>query len=248
MLIIPAIDILGGRCVRLYMGNYDSAEVYEASPVETAEKFQEAGAKRLHIVDLDAARKGSSENRRLLRKIRRAFAGTIEVGGGIRTQEDVDHLLEAGVDRLVVGTILAKEPETVESWVKRYGQKFIGGIDSLAGHVKIAGWKKDSKILDSELARHCKNLGLISIIFTNIAKDGTLEGPDLESTLRIHQESQLPVILSGGISSPEDLKMVSDGAHKGLPGVITGKAIYKGKIDLAQCIANYQKDPEEALW
>ncbi|OHD13491.1 MAG: 1-(5-phosphoribosyl)-5-((5-phosphoribosylamino)methylideneamino)imidazole-4-carboxamide isomerase, partial [Spirochaetes bacterium GWB1_48_6] len=233
---------------RLYMGHYDSAEVYEGSPVEIAEKFQEAGAKRLHVVDLDAARSGSSENRRLLRKMRRAFTGIIEVGGGIRTQEDVEHLLETGVDRLVVGTILAKEPETVEAWVKRYGQKFIGGIDSLHGHVKIAGWKKDSKLQDSELARQCKNLGLISIIFTNIAKDGTLEGPDLENTLRIHRDSGLPVILSGGISSPEDLALIAQASPEGLPGVITGKAIYKGRIDIAQCIADYQKDPSEVLW
>lgn len=248
MLIIPAIDILGGRCVRLYMGHYDSAEVYEGSPVELAEQFQAAGAKRLHVVDLDAARTGSSENRRLLRKIRRAFEGTIEVGGGIRTQEDVEHLLETGVDRLVVGTILAKDPDTVEAWVKKYGQKFIGGIDSLAGHVKIAGWKKDSKILDSDLAAKCRDLGLVSIIFTNIAKDGTLEGPDLENTQRIHRESGLPVILSGGISSPEDLKVIADAAPAGIPGVITGKAIYKGRIDIQKVIADYQKDPKEALW
>jgi len=170
------------------------------------------------------------------------------VGGGIRTQEDVEHLLETGVDRLVVGTILAKEPETVEAWVKKYGQKFIGGIDSLNGHVKIAGWKKDSKLLDSDLARQCKNLGLISIIFTNIAKDGTLEGPDLENTLRIHEDSGLPVILSGGISSPEDLAVIAQADAKGLPGVITGKAIYKGRIDIAKCIADYQKEPLEVLW
>lgn len=243
MLVIPAIDILDGNCVRLYMGDYDSAEVYEGNPADVARAFEEAGAQRIHIVDLNAARTGSSENRRVIRKIRRAVNCLVEVGGGIRTDGDIEHLLEIGVDRLVIGTILAKEPKTVEDWVARFGQKFVGGIDALRGVVKISGWEQDSQLSDIDLARRCKELGLISLIYTNISRDGTLEGPDIERTQKIAQESGLPVILSGGISSAHDIQLLAEGDHPGIAGVITGKAIYKNRINIAEVIQKYQKDP-----
>lgn len=249
MLVIPAIDILDGNCVRLYMGDYDSAEVYEGNPADVAKAFEDAGAKRIHIVDLNAARTGSSENRRVIRKIRRAVNCVVEVGGGIRNDGDVEHLLEIGVDRLVIGTILAKEPKTVEDWVKRFGQKFVGGIDALRGIVKISGWEKESQLTDIELARRCKDLGLISLIYTNISRDGTLEGPDVERTAKIAQESKLPVILSGGISSAHDIQLLADGDYPGIAGVITGKAIYKNRLDIGEVIRMYQRDPKlDGVW
>jgi len=250
VLIIPAIDILNGSTVRLYMGDYDSVEVYDTNPVDMARKFEEAGAKRLHIVDLNAARTGSHDNRMVIRKIRRSFSGTIEVGGGIRTREDVEHLIEIGVDRMVLGTVLVKDPKLVSEWISQFGPRFIGGIDALRGEVKIHGWEEGSSLSDIVLAKKCKELGLVSIIYTNISRDGTLEGPDVERTARIAEESGLPVILSGGISSEGDIAAISEGLYPGIKGVITGKAIYKNKIDLAACIAKYQRaqDSEGILW
>jgi phosphoribosylformimino-5-aminoimidazole carboxamide ribotide isomerase len=227
MLIIPAIDILGGECVRLYMGDYDSVEVFEANPVEMARRFQDAGAKRIHIVDLDAARSGSSQNRRMIRRIQKAVDCDIEIGGGIRTEEDVDHLLELGVNRLVLGTILAKDPAKVERWASKYGDVFIAGIDALGGNVKVNGWEKESGITDVELAKRCADIGVISIIYTDISRDGTLEGPDIDRTKMIAKESGLPVILSGGIGSDDDIKEICSMDYTGITGIIVGKAIYK---------------------
>ncbi len=234
--VIPAIDILDGKCVRLSRGDYDTAQVYKDNPAEMARQFQDWGVKRLHVVDLDAAQGGWKGNRKAVRKIRKAFKGTLEVGGGIRQEEDVEELLDMGIDRLVVGTTLAKKPELVQGWVFHFGDVFIGGIDALEGRVKISGWERDSRYTDTELARKAGELGLVELIYTNISQDGMLEGPDVENTLRIAGESKLPVILSGGIGSMEDLAQVKKEAGGGLSGVIVGRAFYEGKVDIPQAV------------
>ena len=188
MTIIPAIDLIDGKCVRLFKGDYSSSKVYNEDPVETAGAFAEAGARRIHIVDLDAAR-GDGNNREIIRKIALSVPAVVETGGGVRTEDDVRELLDCGIERMIVGTVLAKSPDRVAGWVSRYGAKFIAGIDALNGEVKVSGWEKGSGLSDTELAAAAAEMGIISIVYTNIAKDGTLSGPDIENTVRIARES-----------------------------------------------------------
>ncbi|MEI8093838.1 MAG: HisA/HisF-related TIM barrel protein [Spirochaetales bacterium] len=253
MLILPAIDLLGGQCVRLHQGDYGQVETYGLDPVAVAREFAAAGAKRLHIVDLDAARggttaAGSSINRPVIRRLCEAFDGVVEVGGGVRTADDVAELLDAGADRLIVGTLLVRDPDAVAGWVARFGAKFIGGIDARGGEVKVSGWEQGSKLLDTDLAARCRELGLISLVYTNIDRDGTLSGPDLERTLLVAEAAGLPVILSGGVSSLADFEAISQAAHPLLVGVITGKALYKNRINLADVIGRYQTPDTGGLW
>ena len=247
MLVIPAIDLLGGRCVRLDQGDYARAEAYELDPVAVAKSFEAAGAKRIHLVDLDAARTGAATNRDVIGAVRRAVNMTVEVGGGVRTEDDVKALLGLGVDRLVVGTVLAKNPDLVAGWTAAYGGRFVAGIDARNGEVKVSGWEEASSLRDTDLAARCRDLGLISIIYTNIERDGMLGGPDLDRTLLVAEAASLPVILSGGIASAEDFAAAKRRRHPLLAGVITGKALYKNRIDLAAVIAEYQ-DEHGGVW
>jgi len=249
MTILPAIDLLDGKCVRLFKGDYDKSKTYDRDPVETAMSFQSAGTRRIHIVDLDAAR-GQGHNREVFKQIRHNVKCTLEVGGGIRSEKDVEELLEAGVDRLILGTILTKEPALVTSWVNNYGPHFVAGIDALDGIVKVAGWEESGGMSDLELARKVADMGLISIIYTNIDRDGTLEGPDVERTMAISEASGLPTIVSGGISSLDDCIQVVEASKDkdpGISGIITGKAIYEGHLDLIEAIAQIQT-PDKGLW
>ncbi len=241
MIIIPAIDLIDGKCVRLYKGDYSTSKVYNEDPVETAKAFEAAGAARIHIVDLDAAR-GDGNNRDVIKKIRSSVSAVVETGGGIRTTEDVQELVDCGIERMIAGTVLAKDPDRVASWIARFGAKFIAGIDALNGEVKVSGWEKGSGLTDTALAKASAEMGIISIVYTNIAKDGTLSGPDLENTLRIARESGIPVILSGGISSADDVEMVcAEAKGRGISGIITGKALYEGKMDIESVIADNQE-------
>jgi len=249
VLIIPAIDLLGGQCVRLHQGDYGQVETYGLDPVAVAREFAAAGARRLHIVDLDAARTGASTNRPVIRALRKAFAGVVEVGGGVRTADDVAELLDAGADRLIVGTLLVKDPETVAAWCDRFGRVFIGGIDARDGEVKVSGWEEGSSLRDTDLAARCRELGLVSLVYTDIARDGTLSGPSLDRTLAVANASGLPVLLSGGISSVADFEAIAHASHPLLAGVITGKALYKNRIDLADVIRRYQTTAHDGgLW
>ncbi len=248
MIIIPAIDLLDGKCVRLLKGDYNSVSSYENDPAVMAEQFQNMGVKRLHLVDLDAARGQGKNNRLQIRAIRKVFNGLIEVGGGVRTEEDIRELLDAGVDRLIVGTVLAKDPDLVESWIRKFGPVFIAGIDALDGEVKVSGWEKGTALGDEDLAVKCRQIGIKNIIYTNIAKDGTLEGPDLERTSRIAEVSGLAVTLSGGISSQDDVDRVCRDGNAGIKGIITGKAVYEGRIDIGSAVESYQKVNEEIDW
>ncbi len=234
--LLPAIDILDGRCVRLFQGDYASARVYAESPAAVARAFAEAGARMLHLVDLDAARGGGTRNRAVLAEVRRAFQYPIEVGGGVRTDEDVRELLDLGADRLIVGTVLARDPQRVASWCARFGQAVWGGIDALDGRVRVAGWEAEAGLEDVRLARQAEALGVGGLVYTSIRRDGALEGPDLEATNRVAEACGLPVILSGGISRPEDVEAVARGRHPRVRGLIVGKALYEGKVDLATLV------------
>lgn len=248
MLIIPAIDLLGGECVRLFKGDYNEVKSYESDPAVAARAFQKLGVKRLHLVDLDAARGEGKNNRDAVRKIRSVFSGILELGGGVRTEEDIKELLDIGVDKLIVGTVLAKTPKLVASWIKSYGKVFIAGIDALDGEVKVSGWEKGTSLKDSELGRICADMGIENIIYTNIDRDGTLAGPDLESSNRMARETGLIITLSGGISSQDDLLDVCDKGDPLIKGIITGKAYYEGRIDLEKALVDFQKEDEEQNW
>ncbi|MFW5743757.1 MAG: 1-(5-phosphoribosyl)-5-[(5-phosphoribosylamino)methylideneamino]imidazole-4-carboxamide isomerase [Spirochaetota bacterium] len=232
MTIIPAIDILGGECVRLVRGDYGEPTVYEKDPVVMARKFADAGARRIHVVDLDAARGDSRTNRKKIRKIRRAVDATIQLGGGIRRDEDIEELLDLGIDRLVVGTAFARRPENVAGWVAHYGDVFLVGIDALEGAVRISGWEKETQYQDTDLAARAKEARVTGIVYTSIDRDGTMGGPDVDRTNAMADASGLPVILSGGIGSMDDLEKVRSSSRSNVVGVIVGKAIYEGTIDL----------------
>lgn len=249
MNIIPAIDLLDGSCVRLQKGNYNESTIYSVDPVKTAEEICSSGCSRLHIVDLDAARGTGKTNRDTIRRIREAVPKVIlETGGGVRSEKDVGELLEIGIDRLILGTIFARNPAFALKWTKIYGRVFIAGIDALNGEVKISGWEQNSRITDTELALKAADSGIISIIYTNIERDGMLSGPDIENTLRIAEVSDLPVILSGGISGEEDLRQAAEAGKTKIAGVITGKALYEEKFNLKSVIEKYNSDVTGVLW
>jgi phosphoribosylformimino-5-aminoimidazole carboxamide ribotide isomerase len=277
MTLIPAIDLLDGACVRLHQGSFDSARRYASDPVEVALGFARAGARWVHVVDLDAARGAGARsagvgaearypggaNRAAIRRIREALGGAegppgcrLEVGGGIRTEQDLAELTEAGVDRLVLGTVLVREPQRVAAWVSarsartRYsgvgwraatgaGPELWAGIDARDGRVRVAGWQEEGGLEDLELARRARELGLAGIVYTSIAHDGTLAGPDIERTNRVAEACGLPVILSGGIGSVEDVERVERRRAVGVAGVIVGKALYEGRVDLAELLRRY---------
>ena len=248
MTIIPAIDLLDGKCVRLFRGDYGQSTEYALDPVEVAAQFFSDGARRIHLVDLNAARSGAgdrtTDNRKIIAAIRATVPEAIvEVGGGIRTTQDVENLKEIGVDRLIVGTVLVTQPDLVEQWAARYPNTFIAGIDAKDGEVRISGWEEGSAMTDTEAARIARESGAVSIIYTNIQRDGTLQGPDIENSLMVADAGGLPVIVSGGIRGPEDFEEIRRISSDRIAGVITGKAVYEKRINLAEVIAAYQSPP-----
>lgn len=244
MIVVPAIDILGGRCVRLYQGDYSRSTVYDFDPAEVAREFEAAGAKRIHLVDLDAAR-GGENNRAIVRRVRAAVSCIIELGGGVRREEDIRELVDIGVDRIVVGTMIVREPDAVAAWSERYG-RLVAGIDARDGRVRVSGWEDDTSVSDEEAAEWAGTHGLRSIIYTDISRDGALTGPSFERTARIAEVSGLPVILSGGISSLDDIDAAAK--TKGVVAAITGRALYEGKIDLRLAIERYQDAQSAGQW
>jgi len=246
MTIIPAIDLLDGHCVRLYRGDYDRSTVYDTDPLEQAMRFKAAGARRIHLVDLDAARGKGKHNREVIRELCEKVEARFEVGGGIRNDHDVEELTAAGVDRLVIGTAFARDPSIIRRWTERFGKKFIAGIDATDGTAKISGWEEDAGISDVELAAMAAGNGAISIIYTNIKRDGTLSGPDIENSVRIAEASGLPVIISGGIGGEEDFRRILGNKPEGIAGIIVGKALYEQRFDLKRVLALYQSEVEEA--
>lgn len=234
MQLVPAVDILDGKAVRLYQGDYAKVTVYHENPLDQALALAESGVRRIHLVDLDAARGQGKTNRTLISRIRSRVGCVVETGGGIRTDDDVKELLDAGVDWLIVGTALVKDPDSVARWVSRAPGHFIAGVDVRDGRVKIAGWEGDGAMSDTDAVRRAASLGFSQVVYTNIGKDGTLAGPDLENSCRIAREGGLPVIISGGVGSMDHVRaaFAHPGAGKEFAGIIIGKAWYEGHIDL----------------
>lgn len=234
MIIIPAIDLKQGSCVRLSQGEMDTATVYSANPSETAKTFESAGAERLHIVDLDGAVSGAARNFQVIERIRQSVSMSIEVGGGIRTLETISAYLDAGVDYVILGTAALKDPELLSNACQTFKGKIIVGIDARNGCVAVQGWTEATGVDAVQFAQTLDPESVASIVFTDISRDGMLTGPDIESTASLARTVSIPVIASGGVSGIQDIENLM---HAGsIYGVIIGRALYTGNIDLAQCI------------
>jgi phosphoribosylformimino-5-aminoimidazole carboxamide ribotide isomerase len=236
MLLIPAIDLRGGRCVRLLQGSFSATTRYENDPVATARGYADHGVRWIHVVDLDAAEGKGGDNLEVIEKIRRAVPCCLEVGGGVRSESQAARLLSLGVDRVVLGTVLVRSPNEVAGWTARLGERFAAGVDARDGRVKVAGWSEDAGVTDTVFAGGLKSLGVRWLIYTNISRDGTLAGPDIERTNEAARAAGLPTILSGGIGSEGDVERAAESADPLVVGVILGKALYESRIDLGRLI------------
>ena len=234
MIIIPAIDLKEGKCVRLLQGRMEDATVYSDNPEDTAKRWVAEGAELLHIVDLDGAFTGGMKNLSAIEAIRKAIRIPIEVGGGIRDMDRIDQLLSLGVNRIILGTVAVEKPELVKEACKKYPDKILVGIDAKNGFVATKGWVEVTQIKAKELALKMQGYGAAGVIYTDISRDGMLTGPNIETTREMAESLNIPVIASGGISSIDDIKRLSK--IKGLWGAITGKAIYSGALNLKEAI------------
>lgn len=236
MIVIPAIDVKDGRCVRLYQGRADQETVYAEDPVEIALTWQAQGAKRIHVVDLDGAFEGRPRNLDVVRRIAEACDVPIQFGGGIRNLAAIEELLAIGVDRVILGTVAVEDPALVHEACRRFGsERILVGIDARHGRVAVKGWVQSTQQDAYDLALHMKRLGVTEIVFTDISRDGTLEGPAFDSLERMCGTG-LKVIASGGVASLDDLRRLREMAHMGISGVIVGKALYTGDVTLAEAI------------
>ena len=236
MNLYPAIDILGGKAVRLVEGRREDVTVY-GTPLEMARRWQEAGARWLHIVDLDGAFSGASVNHDAIREIRNECPGiAIEVGGGMRGYDAVSGMLDTGVERVILGTAAVRNPELLECAVREFGKRIAVGIDARDGKARVSGWKSESGIRALDLAKRMEESGVGLVIYTDISKDGRLEGVNLEAIREMLETTGLRVIASGGVSTHDDVLRLRDLDHPRLEGVIIGKALYEDRIDLAEIV------------
>jgi phosphoribosylformimino-5-aminoimidazole carboxamide ribotide isomerase len=236
MQVIPAIDLLDGHCVRLHQGDYDQVTRFSNDPVAQALSWQEQGAQRLHLVDLDGARSGRPVNDRVVKAITAALAIPVQLGGGVRTSDRAEELLAAGLDRVILGTVALEQPELVEALAARHPGRIVVGIDARDGKVATRGWIEASSTEATELARRFSASPLAALICTDIATDGTLAGPNLGFLRAMAEASSVPVIASGGIGSLEHLLSLLSIAPLGVEGVIVGRALYDGRVELAEAL------------
>ena len=236
MIVIPAIDLKDGRCVRLAQGRKEDETVYSDDPAAVAKQFEAEGAERIHVVDLDGAFDGLPKNREQLKRIVESVSVPVQTGGGIRSLEAVEEVLGLGVERVILGTVALKRPELVREACRRFGpERVLVGIDARDGRVAVEGWVEESSVRAVELARRMLDAGVREVVFTDIRRDGMLSGPNYES-LEEMLETGMRVIASGGVSSVEDLVRLAGYAPRGLTGAIVGKAIYTGAVRLEAAI------------
>ena len=243
MLLIPAIDLKNGFCVRLLQGESDMETVYSSDPAAMAVKFEEAGAERLHLVDLDGAFQGEGANISSIRSILKNISIPVQIGGGLRTEEDIERMLALGVSAVIVGTMAVKRPDVLEKLLKKYtDEQIILGIDARNRKVSIEGWKEITEIQDVEFAIRWKNSGIKRVVFTDISRDGMLSGPNLAALREMAEHTGLKIVASGGISSMDDLEQLKTLEPNGVDQAISGKAIYEGKIDLKRVFKCLQSE------
>ena len=235
MQVIPAVDLRGGRCVRLYQGQLERETVYGDAPVAVASRWESLGAKMLHVVDLDGAFRGRSGNGAAIAAIGKILKIPFQVGGGIRSRDDVVRTLAAGASRVILGTVAVEQPGLMERLVAEFGERIVVGIDARGGRVAVKGWVEESALQAMELARRLEAMGVKEIIYTDISRDGTLHGPDLAGLEQLLAATSLQVIMSGGISSQEDLLALKAYAGR-VRGVIIGQALYSNRLTLKEAM------------
>ena len=238
MQLYPAIDMKNGQCVRLRQGAFKDITIYSDAPEKVAAHWQEKGASFLHLVDLDGALAGYSVNEEVIRRIADTVSIPIEIGGGIRSKEAVERMLDLGVRRVIIGTKAAEHPEFLRDMVRTFGEEaIVAGVDAKDGMVAVEGWEKVSSLTASDLCLTMKEYGVRHIVYTDISRDGMLSGPNVEATRKLTEETGLDIIASGGVSCMEDLKRLHEA---GIRGAIIGKALYENRIDLAEAVRLYE--------
>ena len=242
MIIIPAIDLKNGKCVRLYQGRKADETVYSDEPAAVAEKWAAAGVELIHVIDLDGAFEKKPKNLDSIRAIIDGANVPIQLGGGIRDMETIAMYVEMGVAKIIIGTEAIRNPGLVRSACKEFSGRIVVGIDARDGYVAIEGWTETTRVTAVELARQFENSGVAAINFTDIKRDGTQFGPNIEQTRRLAQAISIPVVASGGVSTMEDIHNLLPLASDGVTGVISGKALYTGTLDLEAAIT-FLKEP-----
>lgn len=236
MIIFPAIDIRGGKCVRLTEGRFDKETVFADNPVDMAVRWAEEGAEFLHVVDLDGAVAGKSVNLDIVKAIADAVTIPVQLGGGVRTLDNIKAVLEAGIARVILGSVAVRQPDLVREACKSFGNKIVVGIDARDGQVAVDGWGVSGGIGAGELAKKMAEVGVERIIYTDISRDGTLSGVNVAATEELAKAAGIKVIASGGVSSKDDIIAVKAAEHNGVEGVIVGKALYTGNVNLKDAI------------
>jgi phosphoribosylformimino-5-aminoimidazole carboxamide ribotide isomerase len=244
MILYPAIDLKGGQCVRLVQGDMDRITIYNPDPVAQARTWESAGFSWIHIVDLDGAVGGAPANAHAVRNILAQVRIPIQLGGGIRTRAQVEHWLKAGVSRVILGTAAVRDPDMVRASCAAFPGRIVLGLDTRGAYVAVDGWTELSNLPAVDLAREMEKAGVSAIIHTDIARDGTGNGPNLVETRALARAVGIPVIASGGVGSLEDLRAVRAASADGVSGVILGRALYDGRITPAQALALAEEDGE----
>ena len=232
MIIFPAIDIKDGKCVRLIKGDFNQMTSYEKSPFDQAKIYFQNGFKNIHIVDLDGALQGKAFNSNIVKEIIKNFKLKIQIGGGIRTIDDIDNWVKSGVDKVIIGTAAVENKNLLRTACEKFKNKIAISLDVKDGFIFLSGWKKQTNILASDFLKEVQNFGISRIIYTDINKDGTKKGPNIKDTIELSSKFKIPFIISGGISSIEDVKKIKSLNNSNIEGVIVGKSIYDGDIKI----------------
>jgi phosphoribosylformimino-5-aminoimidazole carboxamide ribotide isomerase len=240
MLIIPAVDIRGGKCVRLHQGDYGKETVYGEDPAAMAQRWIDQGAQFLHLVDLDGARDGSPRNKNVIRAIAQKTSIPLEVGGGIRNLQTVDEYLSGGIQRVILGTAAYRDPEFLAKACQKWPGRVAVDIAAKNGKAAISGWTQETEVWAADLARQCEQIGASLIVYTDVLRDGTQKGINLAATRALAQALTIPVIASGGVSTVQDILALKPLEKDGVTGVIIGRALYAGSLLLREAIARAQ--------
>ncbi len=236
MIILPAIDLMEGKCVRLYQGRLESVKIYYENPEDAARKWESEGAQYLHVVDLNGAVAGKPQNLETVEKIVKTVKIPIQFGGGIRDISTLEKVLDLGVERIVLGTTIITSPEFVAEACYNFGSKIVAAVDASGGRVHISGWRDGTDYSAIEIIKELKILGVKRLVYTDIFTDGTLRGVNIDAIKQILEKIDLPVIVSGGVSSLDDIKKLKALEPRGIEGIIIGTALYQGAINLKEAI------------
>ena len=232
MIIFPAIDIKDGKCVRLIKGDFNQMTSYEKSPFDQAKIYFQNGFNNIHIVDLDAALQGKSSNANIVKEILKSLKIKIQIGGGVRTIEDIDNWIKSGVDKVIMGTAAVENTNLLKSACEKFKNKIAVSLDVKDGFIFSSGWKKSTNINASDFIKKIENFGVSRIIYTDINKDGTKKGPNIKDTIELSSKVKIPFVISGGVSSIDDIKKIKSLNNSNIEGVIVGKSIYDGDIQI----------------